>query len=514
MTYTSPVRPNSTRVLVVVNDNSQLSIDIGSYYQSRRLIPDKNIMHYTGDINETVPESEYLSLVSKIKEWIINKQLQIDFIVLTKGTPLISRISYIGDDGNKYAPYNFSVCNWICNINAKREGSTTRELNGDPGKGNPYNPHWWLGRSGVFNPGSGEPFSSTSTYTNYIGNSYSNLYLVTRLDGYTIDDVKKLVDNSVSANTTTGIFLFDARTAGNYGHSYEQADMVMINASNQLQAKGYETVLNKTSTFLTGYTNLMGYFSWGSNAGGDYSLSKYQNNYFKSGAIGETYVSSSGRTFNKPVNFPNYAGQSLVADLIMNGITGIAGYVSEPTLGACIDAEMIYDRYIKGYNLAESFYMSSSTTNWMVVIIGDPLCAPYYVPETNTAPILSWAEGNGYVNGGLNQETGTPSTTFIFKVKYTDIDYDIPKYGDPKLHIKKNGIEISGSPFTMNWSTGDCVSGAIYSYSTMLPLGTDYTYYFEAKDIYDALATGSPTIPIDAPDVIECNDISCSMEII
>ena len=488
-----PMRPNSTKVLVVVNDNSQASIDIGLYYQSKRLIPNKNIMHYNGDTNEKVPESEYLSLVNKIKEWIINNELQINFIVLTKGTPLISRISYIGDSGTINAPYDFSVCNWIGTINTKREGATIEELQGNPGESNPYSQGgWWLARTSPLNnsPLSGEPFSSTNTYTNLLGNSYSNLYLVTRLDGYTVDDVKKLIDNSINASSNipyTSKFLFDARTNGDYEHLYNQADMTMINASEHLYSKNYEIILDKTYTFLTGYMDLMGYFSWGSNSNGDYTLSKYQNNYFRPGAIGETFVSTSARTFDKPNGYPNYSGQSLIADLVMNGITGIAGYVSEPTLGACIDAEIIYDRYTKGYTLAESFCAASPTVNWMAVIIGDPLCAPYYIPETNAAPTLE----NGYVTSELNQETS--STILTFKVKYKDPEYDIPKYGYPKLYIKKDGIEILDSPFTMNYLTGDCISGAIYSYSTTLPIGTNYTYYFEAEDIYGASTILSPT---------------------
>jgi len=31
--------------------------------------------------------------------------------------------------------------------------------------------------------------------------------------------------------------------------------------------------------------------------------------------------------------------------------------------------------------------------------------------------------------------------------------------------------------------------------------GTDYTYYFEAQDIYTGVATGTPLISINAPDI-------------
>jgi PKD repeat protein len=47
-------------------------------------------------------------------------------------------------------------------------------------------------------------------------------------------------------------------------------------------------------------------------------------------------------------------------------------------------------------------------------------------------------------------------------------------------------------------------TGAIYTFSTKLPAGTDFWYYFRAMDGWQ-WATGPPTIPIDAPDVISDN---------
>jgi len=104
---------------------------------------------------------------------------------------------------------------------------------------------------------------------------------------------------------------------------------------------------------------------------------------FYPGSLGETYVSTSGRTFNLPANWPNYTGQSLVADLIVKGITGVSGYVSEPYLSAMVNPKILFDRYTKGYNLAESYYMAIRNVYWKTVVIGDPLCAPYYNSAVN-----------------------------------------------------------------------------------------------------------------------------------
>jgi hypothetical protein len=97
------------------------------------------------------------------------------------------------------------------------------------------------------------------------------------------------------------------------------------------------------------------------------------HNTWVAGAIGETYVSTDGRTFTAP---PTY-GQSLVADLVAEGITGVKGYVYEPYSFAMAEVSVLFDRYTNGYNLAESYYMASRSLSWMDVVIGDPKTSVY-----------------------------------------------------------------------------------------------------------------------------------------
>ena len=94
---------------------------------------------------------------------------------------------------------------------------------------------------------------------------------------------------------------------------------------------------------------------------------------FAPGSIAETAVSTSGRNFQNP----DAPGQSLIADLIKQGVTGCKGYVSEPYADAIARADILFERYTAGYNLAESFYMASVSAHWKDVVLGDPLCAPY-----------------------------------------------------------------------------------------------------------------------------------------
>jgi len=122
----------------------------------------------------------------------------------------------------------------------------------------------------------------------------------------------------------------------------------------------------------------------------------------------------------------------------------------------------------------------------------------------NASPTLDWTGETGYESDGVEPSSGAPSTTFTYRVKYTDADNDAPLSGYPKVHILKSSVEISGSPFTMTEVDPldtTYTDGKLYTYSTILSAGSDYTYYFEAKDANSLNATGTPTSPQTGPTV-------------
>jgi uncharacterized protein (TIGR03790 family) len=130
-------------------------------------------------------------------------------------------------------------------------------------------------------------------------------------------------------------------------------------------------LLDKTEEFVGGKSDLMGYCSWGSNDA-KYVADHYHTLRFAPGGIAETAVSTSARTF-----LTTTGGQSLIADLVHQRVTGVKGYVDEPLLQAVASPSILFDRYSRGWTLAESFYAASRFVGWEDVVIGDPLCAPY-----------------------------------------------------------------------------------------------------------------------------------------
>lgn len=329
--------PEGRRVLVVANQNDPDSVRLASYYANKRGVPKENIVLVQTTTAERVPLTAYeKEIKGPIKATLAKTKNPIDFILLMRGLPLRNAEAF----GNSIDSLLMS------------DGMATQKLTVAP---NTFDiaPNPYFGKD--------EPF----THAKF------GFYLVCRLDGYTADDARALVDRSLAAKPNKGPFLFakaQNRKAGNFGELQATLD----NAASLLRTKGLDVVLDEGGRFASSDRPVAGYATWGSNDGA-FKQETYASLRFLPGAICETFVSTSGRTFRKPVP----EGQSVIADLIAQGVTGVKGYIGEPYTLALAKADILFDRYTSGRNLAESFYAASAVTHWKDVVIGDPLCAPY-----------------------------------------------------------------------------------------------------------------------------------------
>jgi len=126
----------------------------------------------------------------------------------------------------------------------------------------------------------------------------------------------------------------------------------------------------------------------------------------------------------------------------------------------------------------------------------------YY--SNNTAPTLAFTGESDYTSDGLNTESGSSATSFIFRVKYSDPEGYAPGTGYPKVHILKDGSEISGSPYSMTAADANpYTSGMKFTFTKTGLASGNYIYFFEAYDKYGMLASGAATTPISAPEINE-----------
>ncbi len=337
-----PVPEGEDRILVIVNTNSAISEAIGDYYLSKR--PAAHRCCVAAPTTETISRTDYDdTLKATIEDYLTTNSLadEIYYIVTTKGVPL--RVSASAGDDNASVDSELALL--------FRSYTLASRFN------NPY-----YGQNSRFD----------RTY---------NIYLVTRLTGYETDgngdgipdDVKALIDRGTRpARRPSGRFVLDV-DPGKDNPSYQMGNDWMRDAATSLAADGFDYVLDETTTFVTGESSVIGYCSWGSNDGNSPSCPYLLGNTWRAGAVVSTYVSTNARSFQTGTGY----GQSLVADLIAEGVTGANGHVYEPYLDACSRPNILFDRYTSGWNLAESYYCSIRYLSWMNVVVGDPLCAPW-----------------------------------------------------------------------------------------------------------------------------------------
>jgi uncharacterized protein (TIGR03790 family) len=310
-------------------------------------------------VGEEISRAAYQSQIERpIADWLSANAAQdrILYLVLAKDVPL--RVTGTGGPNGTVA----SVDSELTLLYRKSSGQPV-------GQTGPIKNPYFAGASAIANA---KPFSHRS----------QDLYLVTRLDGYTFDDVRALIDRGV-APSQEGVIVLDGRlelrqSAGNTWLVKAAA------ALGKLPGWSDRTILDTTFKALRDQQNVLGYYSWGSN---DNAINvRHLQNHFVPGALAGEFVSTDARTFQEPPETwqVNNAGrtfrgshQSLIGDLIRDGITGVAGHVAEPYLNATIRPDILFPAYASGFNLAESFYFAMPSLSWQTVVVGDPLCAPF-----------------------------------------------------------------------------------------------------------------------------------------
>ena len=389
-------------VLVVVNDASAASQQVADAYVRSRHIPADHVVRLNAPAAEVISRTAFeLSIQGPIAAHLTRTGLQdqILYIVLTKGIPIRIRgtsgtdgttasvdseltllyrrmveappAAVIGFAGSPYYLRDERVPLHVRGTTESEEGeeSTGAEFLSRPLLDTPLLPA--VGR--IENPHflGAAPLSTAQPFTR----ERSQLYLVTRLDGFTVDDALGLVSRGRSTAATGAVLLDQRGGLGDRG-----GNGWLRSAADALAASGHAVVLESSAAPATSTSPVIGYYSFGS------SDPVYRRRdpglTFAPGAIGGMFVSTDGRTFVEPAagwrpGEPGANADSLAGDLIRAGLTGLAANVSEPLLDATVRPQILFPAYLAGYNLAESFYLAMPFLSWQTIVLGDPLAAPF-----------------------------------------------------------------------------------------------------------------------------------------
>ena len=349
-------------VLVVANSQAAGSVDIAQRYVTARKVPADHLLQIKTVTTPAISRRDFeLDIATPIVNWLSahSAQDRILYIVLTRGVPL--RVDGTAGRSGTSA----SVDSELTLLYRRMTGAFT------PVNGPVPNPYF------ATKIDAAKPFSHTD----------QDIYLVTRLDGFTVDDAMALIDRGM-APSRSGRILLDQPKTGDVRGTW------LATAAERLQANGFtgRVVHDTAATAMTDQADVFGYASWGSN---DPALERREPGLtFVPGALATMFLSTDARTFAPPPTGWNpgrthpqdYAGssQSLVADLVHAGVTGVSGNVGEPYLDGSVRPDILFPAYVAGFNLAEAYYLAMPSLSWQGVIVGDPLCAPFR-PATMTA---------------------------------------------------------------------------------------------------------------------------------
>lgn len=342
--------------LLVVNDNSPLSRSIAEYYARARGVPAKHVLRIRTTVAEEIDRGVYEAEIARPLAADLAKRGRLPvYLVLCQGVPLKIR-----GVGSRMRTDAASVDSELAALKLQLTSGKTYEKAG--ALSNPYY------------RGSGEK-------------GQPPIFLVTRLAGFKFEDVKGLIDRAKAAKpdyARQGKIILDQSEPG----LSSDGDLWLHRTARLLPHE--QVVLDETTRTVRGVEGVIGYASWGSNDRTRRRGLKGERDLgirFLPGALATEYVSTNARTFREPPpqwRFGEYSDvtayfggspQSLAADLIRAGATGVSGHVYEPYLQNTPRPDVLFRAYLlEGKTLGEAFWTSIPVVSWMNVVVGDPLC--------------------------------------------------------------------------------------------------------------------------------------------
>ena len=346
-------------VAVIVNEKSADSQRIAEHYASTRRLPASNVLRIQTSTEETIERDAYVRTIEQPISAAIRRaglQDRLLYLVLTKGVPL--RVAGTTGPNGTLA----SVDSELTLLYRRMVG---QPILLDGPIENPY----YLGDREI---GAARPFSHRE----------HDIYLVTRIDAFTVDQALRLIDRA-QGTSTDGRFVLDERGTGDSG------DQWLERAAKRLAEQGAQSrvVLENSAKPARDEQAVQGYYSWG--AADPANRVRSVGMRFLPGSIAANLTSFDARTFRQPpdnwrptasadkATWFQGTGDGLIGDLIRDGVTGVSGQVAEAYLRGAVRPEILFPAYLAGFNLAEAFYLALPTLSWQTIVVGDPLCASF-----------------------------------------------------------------------------------------------------------------------------------------
>ncbi len=366
----------ASHLLVVYNTNDPDSQGLAQYYATKRGIPAERVLALTCPTTEEITRKEYDETIRSpivtylsVKDWMVREPRQVQVgarlldllmatrndiwaIVLMRGVPL--KIANDPDDyfGMETKPE--------LQTNAAAVDSELALL---PVFGLPL---------GGFVPNVFYDGQAGGIKT--IGPELArNMVLVTRLDGPTPDDVRRMIDETLEAEKSrlAGLAVIDTRGMTDERDGYTSGDDWLRSARDALVKGGWTVKFDDKGELIPPSdpcNQVAIYLGWyGGNAYGPFFSPPRR---FLPGSIAYHLHSFSASTVRSTKD--NWVGP-----LIASGADATMGMVYEPYLALTPHEDIFARRLLGGDYFAAAAYASERGLSWMLTVVGDPLYRPF-----------------------------------------------------------------------------------------------------------------------------------------
>jgi uncharacterized protein (TIGR03790 family) len=397
-------------VVVVVNQNSTNSVQLGNYYCERRGVPPQNFLRINwpvGNISWNRSNFE-TNLLNPLVAMLANRGLtnQADYVVLSMDIP-----------------YQVTASNGINSTTAalfygfKTDDCTTNCPAGIPGCNLPASSsNAYAGTEGIFRQT--PPIAAGS-----------NSWLVTMITSSNLAQAQTIIDRSAASDGTfpTQMVWLAKSTDLARNVRYVEFDNTIFDA----RVAGDFAIARTNLDSPYGLTNLFGYQT------GLYQFN-ILSNVFVPGAIADSLTSYGG-----VILVPN--DQTTLLVFLNAGASGSYGTVTEPCNWIQkFPSSQDYFYQARGFSLAECYYMSLANP-YQGLMVGEPLAAPFARP-----PVGAWINlpANSLLSGMTNLTLQCNASSSNHPIQKVDLFLDgtwlqtltnIPPVAGNQLYVTING---------------------------------------------------------------------------
>jgi len=357
------------RVVVVANSAFEDSVEIAKYYARQRGIPEANIIALEAPLQETISIREY---VDALHNPLLNALIEKGWLQAVKSG---ERDAY-GRELLRAAVHNISYLVTVSGV-PLRIANDPSLMEADLGQ---LPPPFQVNRGSVDGELALLCVPQKLSMTAHLRNPFfqkkspspQDLMIglrVSRLDGPSLQAVRKLIDRSIEAEKTG----LKGRAYFDLGGPHQRGDAWLAAAADRAKAAHFDTDMESTKRLMDYRDRLDApaiYMGWyRAKAYGPWLEKRWP---VPPGAIGFHLHSFSATTVRS-----TKAGW--LGPLVQQGYCLTWGNVYEPYLELTQQPQLLLERLLEGGTFGEAVAYSTPCWSWMAVAIGDPLYRPFKV---------------------------------------------------------------------------------------------------------------------------------------